>query len=63
MLELEKAKRTKQSGVSFDEISLIMKIGILENTLEYINEFEKNMLHEKFERELELYTSFYVKDK
>lgn len=64
MLELEKAKRTKQSEVSYDgEISLIMKIGILENTLEYINEFEKNKLHEKIERDLELYTSLYVKDK
>jgi hypothetical protein len=44
-----------------DEISIIMKIGILENTLEYINEFEKNKLHKKFERELELYTSLYDK--
>ncbi|MFK9090708.1 hypothetical protein [Bacillus salipaludis] len=58
MLELAKAKRTKHSEVSLDEISILMKIGILENTLEYINDFEKNKLHEKFERELELYTSF-----
>lgn len=62
-LELAKAKRTKLSETSYDELSVVMKIGILENTLEYINEFEKNELYEKFERELELYTIFYDKDK
>ncbi|MEW9050957.1 MAG: hypothetical protein AB2392_07345 [Neobacillus sp.] len=61
MLELAKAKRTKHAEVSYDEISIIMKIGILENTLEYINEFEINKLHEKFETELEFYTSGNVK--
>ena len=63
MLELAKAKRIKLSETSYDDLSVVMKIGILENTLEYLNEFEKNKLYEKFERELELYTIFYDKDK
>jgi hypothetical protein len=57
MLELEKTKRTIHSEVSINEISLIMKIGMLESTLEYIDEFVKNKLHEKYERELGLYNS------
>jgi hypothetical protein len=54
MLEIEKVKRTKLAKVSVDELSIILKIGMLETMLEYINEFESNRLYEKIERELEL---------
>lgn len=62
MLELAKFKRTKQTEDSIGEISQIMEIGILESTLEYINDFEKKILYEKVNRELKLLSALYDKD-
>jgi len=59
LLELAKARRANHPEFSNGELSMIMKIGILESILEYITDFEENKLHDKFEWELDLFHSLY----
>jgi hypothetical protein len=52
-LELEKYKRTLDDADTSSDILIAMKIATIEQTLNYLMEYEQGKLHEEFNRERE----------
>ncbi|NIK14439.1 hypothetical protein [Saccharococcus thermophilus] len=53
LLELEKYKRTLDDAGTSSDILITMKIATIEQTLNYLMEYEQGKLHEEFNRERE----------
>jgi hypothetical protein len=53
LLELEKYKRTLDDADTSSDILITMKIATIEQTLNYLMEYEQGELHEEFNRERE----------
>ncbi|MEC0329115.1 hypothetical protein P4H42_05690 [Paenibacillus macerans] len=53
MLELSKQKRVRLQVDSFSDMSMMIQIGTFESIISYLEQYEKNELHKKFELELQ----------
>lgn len=54
MLELSKQRRVRLHVDSLSDMSVMVQIGIFESIISYLDQYEKNELHKKFDLELRL---------